>query len=412
MVLALLAGAATAVAAPMKRGGDKPGAPTPARAINPAEVAPAVQANARFSADLLRLLAKGEGNVFFSPWSITTALDMARLGAEGPALAALTSGLRLPGTPEAEAALLALRGAIAAPAGDLPKDAFTLVEANRLWTSRGGQPVLSSYVAGLQTRFGADQESADFADKQAAATAVNNWVKQQTRGLIPVLLDPGNIPDDGLILTNAVYFLGRWQTEFQEWSTRPRPFKLADGTSPDVPTMMLESHLMHGSIPDAQVVALNYLGPARALFILPDEGKMDSVIQRLDLAALRASLSGKLVQLYAPKVDIKTRMSVAAQMKSMGMAPAFEDTARFPKMTPGGEMKIADVIHAAALKMDEKKTEAAGATGVIVAPTSAPALRDPPKPLIVRLDRPYLVVITHEPTGAVLFAGRVNDPRR
>lgn len=415
LAFAVLAGSATPMLGAMPAKANKP-APAPALPPPSAEeVAPAVTANATFSADLLRLLAKGEGNVFFSPWSIATAIDMARSGASGPTRDALSSGLRMPGLPAADASLAALRRAVAAPlATDSKeaKDSFTLVQANRLWTNRGGMPVLESFRSGLVANFGADQESANFSNKKGTADAVNSWVKEQTRGLIPVLLDPGQIPDDGLILTNAVYFLGRWRTEFWTSSTAPRPFTFADGTKTDVPTMYQMGSLQHAAIPNAQVVALDYRGPARAMFILPDEGKMDQVIAGLDIPTIRSALGYKLVSLWAPKVDIKTRMSVAGQMKALGMAPAFEDTARFPGMVPDGQAKIADVVHAAALKMDEKKTEAAAATGVMVAPTSARPDPNPPKPIEVRLERPYLVVITHEPTGAVLFVGRVNDPRR
>jgi serpin B len=374
---------------------------------------PAVRATTRFAQDLLRQLTTSDGNLFVSPWSIATAVDMARAGAAGATAEALTRGLRLDGTgDDVDASLRELRRQVRqASQGQEQSGRFTLVEANRLWTNRDGMVVRPEYSGSLQRDFGADSTSADFADPVATANAVNAWVKDRTRGLIPLLLTPDSVPDDGLILTNAVYFLGEWSTPFQESFTRPSPFTLSDGSTVDVPMMWQGGRLAYARLPHAHVVGLNYNGPARAMFILPDEGRMDEVLASLDVATARSSLAPRQVSLYAPKVDIRTRGSMAEALKAMGMAPAFERNADFSGMTPGGRAMIADVIHAAALKIDERKTEAAAATGVVVGVTSAP-IREPETPIEVRLDRAFLVVVTHEPTGAVLFAGRINDPRR
>jgi serpin B len=374
---------------------------------------PAVRATTRFAQDLLRELATRDGNLFVSPWSITTAVDMARAGAAGATAEALTRGLRLDGPGEVvDASLRELRRQIGQASQDPGQGGrFTLVEANRMWANRDGMVVRPEYAGRLQRDFGADSTSVDFSDPVATADAVNAWVKDRTRGLIPQLLTADSVPDDGLILTNAVYFLGEWQTPFWESMTRPAPFTLYDGSTVDVPMMWQSGRLAYARLPHAHVVGLNYIGPARAMFILPDEGRMDEVLASLDIAAVRSSLSPRPVSLHAPKVEVRTRGSMADALKAMGMAPAFERSADFSGMTPGGRAMIADVIHAAALKIDEKKTEAAAATGVVMGVTSAP-IRDPETPIEVRLDRAFLVVITHEPTGAVLFAGRINDPRR
>jgi serpin B len=206
-----------------------------------------------------------------------------------------------------------------------------------------------------------------------------------------------------------VYFLGTWAVPFNKDVTRPEPFTLADGTRVSVPTMFRHDDFQYAQFPGGRAVKLRYTGPASAVLVLPDEGKLDHVTKDFDLAKVNASFWQADVQLWLPTLDIKTRSSVSQTLKALGLGPAMSPDADFTGITPARPTFIADVIHAAAIKMDETKTEAAAATAVVVEVTSAPV--QPRKPIEMRFDRPYLLYIIHEPTGAVLFAGRISDPR-
>jgi serpin B len=352
--------------------------------------------------------ADAKQNIFFSPWSIATALDMARAGSRREALAALRETLSYPdGVGSMESQLDAMRSTVLASATGADAG-FIFTQANRMWPSKG-LTIRGEYAATLRDRFAADSAAIDFTNKAEAADTINAWVNTNTRGMIPTLVTSDAIPDQGLILTNAVYFLGTWDTPFNKEVTRPQPFTLADGTRVEVPTMFRHDDFQYAQFPGGRAVKLRYTGPASAVLVLPDEGKLEKVTKTFDLAKVNASLWQADVQLWLPKLDLQTRSSIADTLEALGMSPAMRPDADFTGITPAGPTFIADVIHAAAIKMDETKTEAAAATAVVVEVTSAPV--QPRKPIEMRFDRPYLLYIVHEPTGAVLFAGRISDPR-
>ncbi len=412
IALAAFAGVLASAAGPAALGLDRRIAP-PAKIEPKAEpvIKDALLAQQTFTSRVLAALsekADAKENIFISPWSIATALDMARAGSRREALAALSQTLSYPGdVASLEAQLDAMRAAVLASATGADKG-FVFTQANRLWPSKG-LPVRGEYVTTLRDRFAADAASLDFLNKGQAADTINAWVNSKTRGMIPTLVSSDAIPDQGLILTNAVYFLGTWAVPFNKDVTRPEPFTLADGTRVSVPTMFRHDDFQYAQFPGGRAVKLRYTGPASAVLVLPDEGKLDRVTKDFDLAKVNASFWQADVQLWLPTLDIKTRSSVSQTLKALGLGPAMSPDADFTGITPARPTFIADVIHAAAIKMDETKTEAAAATAVVVEVTSAPV--QPRKPIEMRFDRPYLLYIIHEPTGAVLFAGRISDPR-
>ncbi len=403
---------------PSSGGPGKPAAP--ARASRPpltppADIAPAVAANNTFAADIFRGVAKTPGNVAVSPWNIGTALEMARAGARGPTHAGITKSLRQDSklaNPQANAD--ALRSEVLAGTG--PKSAFKLVESNRLWINPK-LSTLDSYRATLAARFNADDKPLDFSDPSSAASAINAWVATSTNNLITELIDAGSLASDtSSVITSAVYFNAQWDEPFDIADTKPQKFFLSPEKSIEHPLMERTDWTLYAEIPGATISTLNYKAennayPARAMFILPAPGKMDEVIAGLDIAAARAALRKELVQLHLPRFDLATNAPLKPALSAMGMASSFDPaTADFSLRTNDRPNHVTDIVHAVRIKMDETRTEAAAATGMPTAGSPGPA--EPPKIYEVRLDRPFIVVITHEPTGAVLFVARVNDPRK
>ncbi|MGH7132833.1 MAG: serpin family protein [Phycisphaerales bacterium] len=394
LLLSLLAPAASAEPVPAK--------PTPP---SPGVIAAAAN-ETMFSKDLLtQLTEQQQGNAFYSPLSIHTALEMARLGAKGATRDAMSKVMRMEG-PDALQQMAALQSQVQQSTRG-KNSAFQIDTANRLWTSQGLK-LTNGYAMQLKAGFNADAKEIDFADKSASANAVNAWVSKQTNAMIPRLVDPSHIPDAGFILTNAIYFKALWKFPFEKSRTRPQPFTLEDGTKADVPMMHQSDQFGYVKLPNFAAVTLPYRGAASMIVVLPDEGKMKETVAELDIPVIRAALALQEVRITLPKVDIKTRFSVRSTLIAMGMGAAFDPNADFTGITPTQPGYISEVLHAAALKMDEEKTEAAAATGVIGTVSS----RVPPKAIEFTVDRPFLVFILHEPTGAVLFAGKIADPRK
>ncbi len=392
-----------------------PGTEPAIAAAPPKDVSPSVASNNAFAADIFRALAKTPGNVAVSPWNVGTALEMARAGARGPTHAGITKSLRQdPKLANPQANSDALRSEVLAGTG--PKSAFKLVESNRLWINPK-LSTLDSYRATLAAKFNADDKSLDFSDPQSAAKAINAWVAASTNKLITHLIDPSSLASDtSSVITSAVYFNAQWDEPFDIADTKPHKFFLTPEKSIEHPLMERTDWALYAEIPGATIATLNYKAendayPARAMFILPAPGKMDEVIAGLDIAAARAALRKELVQLHLPRVDLSANASLKPALSAMGMASSFDPaSADFSLRTNDRPNHVTDVAHAVRIKMDETRTEAAAATGMPTAGSPGPAT--PPKIYEVRLDRPFIVVITHEPTGAVLFVARVNDPRK
>lgn len=380
--------------------------PVPAKSTPPSPAVIAAAANeTAFSKDLLTRLTEQQGNVFCSPLSIHMALEMARLGAKGATRDVMSKVLRMEG-PDALQQMAALQSQVQQSTRG-KNSAFQIDAANRLWTSEGLK-LTDGYAAQLKAGFNADAKEIDFADESASADAVNAWVSKQTNAMIPKLVDPGNIPDAGFILTNAIYFKALWKHPFDKARTRRDAFTLESGEKTQVPMMRQTHDFGYVKLPNFAAAAFPYRGAASMIVVLPDEGKMKETIADLDIPVIRTALARQEVRVTLPKVDIKTRFSVRSTLIAMGMGAAFDPNADFTGITPVQPSYIGDVIHAAALKMDEEKTEAAAATGVFGV-TASPM---PPKTVEFIVDRPFLVFILHEPTGAVLFAGKIADPRK
>ncbi|WP_437930177.1 serpin family protein [Sorangium sp. So ce291] len=373
-----------------------------------------VSGNSAFSLDLYQQLRGEPGNVFYSPYSISTALAMTWAGAKGETETAVAGTMHFElGQDGLHPAFnwldqeLESRGKGAQGADG---KGFRLNVVNALW-GQIGYPFEAPFLDTLALNYGAGMHVVDFlGQRQESVDLINGWVSEQTEGKIEKLVPVEAItPETVLVLTNAIYFNAAWRTPFETTATEDGEFVTADGSEVTVP-------LMHGGleIPYAegdgyQAVAMPYDGDELSMVIvLPEKGTLDAFEASLDAAKLDGivgAMSEHLVVTTMPKFKFEYKLSLKETLKAMGMEVAFTPgAADFTGINAQGEPYIQDVIHQAFVGVNEAGTEAAAATAVIVGDESAPS------PASLALVNPFLFFIRDNATGSILFVGRIADP--
>ena len=365
-----------------------------------------------FGLDLFQILRQEEGNLFFSPYSIHAALTMCLAGAGGETEQEMLASLRLSGLDPAGVhdAAANLRREIQ---GGTEEQGFALSVANSLW-GQEGYAFLDPFLEVMDRAYGAGLEQVDFqGDSEGARQRINAWVEDQTNDRIKDLIPPGLLSaDTRLVLANAVYFLGRWLSPFTAESTADLPFHPENGEEVPVPTMRQQLWAQYAQIDGVQALELDYEGGRISMVILlPDQGGLAALEQGLDSAALAEFLQGmtsKQVALWLPKWELSSDFTLAQALEALGMGAAF-DAARadFSGMDGTRELYIGDVAHKAFVRVDEEGTEAAAATAPVMVGSAMPA--EPP--VQFQADHPFLYLIRDKVSGAILFLGRMADPR-
>jgi serpin B len=384
---------------------------------------PAVSAINALGVDLLHKEARS-GNTVFSPYSIQFALSMTFEGAAGGTREQMVKALHYSGndmatsfaTLNAQLLELADRSSRDARKGD----AITLEIANRLY-GQAGFPFRATFLDFLRKQHDAPLETLDFAKGPAAARKINEWVATKTRNRIRDL-----IPADALgsftrlVLVNAIYLKAPWEEAFGEKATKPQPFHLPGGKSVRAPTMFRQASFGYAKGEGFEAVAIPYVGgELQFLILLPTENEGLPALEgtlRTKLLTGFANLPAAEIALHLPKFKLEPPViKLNATLQKLGMKSAFDippGSANFDGIAPAkgpDALFISDVFHKAFLEIDEKGTEAAAATAVVM---KFRALPPPPKrPIEVRVDRPFLFAVQHIPSGACLFLGRVTDPR-
>lgn len=378
-----------------------------------AEARGVAAANNQFAFDLYRRARPKEGNVFFSPASISTALAMTYGGSAGKTRQEMAQVLHFGPQLPVDAGysnLLELQNSTG------NRNGYTLSTANRLWAAAGGR-FENSFLTLTRDKYRAPLETLDFGRTEEARATINGWVERQTRSKIVDLIPPGVLTGDTrLVLTNAVYFLGGWAEEFPKESTKDAPFYDAPDTNRSVPTMYRQATFAYTEDADAQVLSLPYRDRSMSMVIvLPkDRAGLKTLEENLTaerfanwMESLRAE---RPVDVYLPKFKLRSQLRLADVLKQLGMTTAFTDEADFSAMSSSEAFKISEVIHQAVVDVDENGTEAAAATAVVMVPAAPAGPRIPPKPILFRADHPFVFAIRDKRTGAVLFLGRVEHP--
>lgn len=373
----------------------------------------------KFAAAFYQQIRQKEGNIIYSPFSISLALSMTLAGAETTTEEAMMEALQY-SLPENQVhpAFNALLLAIEASEQEKPEESegseFQLNIANSIW-GQSGYPFMSDFLDVLARYYGAGMYNVDYiTNPKAARELINQWIEDETENKIQDLIPPGAINElTRLVLANAIYFNGSWRFPFDEDATLPAPFQLLDGSEATVDMMKLSGESLAYSAGDGfQAVQLPYLSPDFVMTLLvPDEGKFINFEEGLDaekIQEISTDLMWQLVNLEMPKFDFETSTNAKEPLSALGMAEAFQsDAADFSGITDVEDLFISDVLHKATITVDEEGTEAAAATVVIIRAESAP---EPEEPISLVIDRPFLFMIQHQPTGTILFMGRVLEP--
>jgi len=367
---------------------------------------PVIAASNAFAFKFYKQAAEETGNIFFSPYSIVTALSMAYEGARKETAAEMEKTLGLP--------------AAAGPRQEFfqkdlarLKDTLGVDIVDAFW-AQNGYKFLPRYVKLLDTYYHADAFGADFAaaaDK--ARLEINAWTEKKTNGKITDLFPENSLNSlTRLVLVNAVYFKGAWGAEFDKSLTADADFFPAPGSTTTVRMMKREGdsgRVRYAETDDIQILELPYKNAGLSMLILlpsPDGlKKLESALSPAQLDAWRNRLSYERVDILLPRFSLKARYSLNAALSRMGMPAAFTPAADFSGMDGTKRLYIQQAVHQGFVEVNEEGTEAAAATGVAMGLKSMPM---PPRQFIA--DHPFLFLIQEKETGRILFIGRVQQP--
>ncbi len=373
-----------------------------------------VKGNSAFAFELYQALRESEGNLFYSPHSISLALAMTYAGARGQTAEQMAATLqflleqeRLHPAFNWLDVELAQRGE-----GAEGKDGegFRLNIVNAIWGQKD-YSFLPAFLDVLAQNYGAGLRILDFiSETEKSRLAINQWVSDQTEGRIEDLIPQGAIDAwTRLVLTNAIYFNAAWEYPFDEDVTADGPFHLLDGGQLTVPMMRQTESFGYTDGEGFQAVDLPYDGGELSMVILlPEAGQFQAFEQGLDAERVDDIMGGlhvAYVTLAMPKFEFDSEFSLKDTLADMGMPIAFSRAADFSGMTGTPDLYISEVIHKAFVSLDEAGTEAAAATAVIMRLTAMPAQQ-----VEVTIDRPFIFLIRDIETGAILLVGRVLNP--
>lgn len=396
--VAATAGIAIAVAG---QGALKPSVPPPS---DPATRRVAA-ATASFGLSLTQDVAanKSSGNVFLSPFSISQALSLALNGAAGNTQVQirrtlLLGDMSLSDVNKANGELL--------PSLVNPDPKVSLSIANALWANRG-VTLNPGFVKRCHTYYQAKSATLDF-DKPSGAKTINDWVARNTHGKIPAIVTAEAIRSQPAVLTNAIYFHGRWSHAFERSNTADSDFTLQNGTKRKLPLMHRTGPYSYLATDRFQAVRIPYGQGRFAMYVfLPKSvNGLNAFVKSARPLAWNswiAKMRPTEVALSLPRFKASQSILLNDPLKRLGMPAAFSDRADFSPMGLRGAY-IGAVIHKATLEVDEQGTVAAAATGIVMT-SAAVAL-----PTEIRIDHPFFCAIRDDATGALLFTGAVRNP--
>jgi serpin B len=370
------------------------------------------EGNNAFAVALYGQLRHQSGNLFFSPESISTALAMAYAGARASTASEMAKTLHFTLPPGK------LHPAMGALLRDLnaAHEGYQLNVANALWAQQG-YTFLDDFLSLLKTDYDAGLNQVDFKGAtEAARLTINQWVEQKTQDKIKDLLQPGALrPDTRLVLTNAIYFKGDWETQFDKAQTKNEDFHLSEAQTATAPLMHREGRFNYFDGGTFQILEIPYKSMQLSMIVfLPKEaGGLSALEQSLTGSKLQQWL-GKLtsvpkVIVTMPKFKMTQQFELGSTLRAMGMPQAFSGSADFSGMTGHRDFAISEVIHKAYVDVNEEGTEAAAATAVTMRALAMRAPEGPPP--VFRADHPFVFMIRDNRSSGILFMGRMADPR-
>lgn len=365
-----------------------------------------VQGNNDFAFDLYAELRTRSGNLFISPYSISSALAMTWAGARTVTETEMADVLHLPF--EQERLHLACGALQQSLATGLEFETYQLNIANRLW-GQTGYSWLPSFLEVSQQNYGAGLVELDFyTASEASRVIINEWVANRTAQKIDELLPPSSIsPGVVLVLTNAIYFKGDWASQFDQALTRDLGFFLSPTQTIAVPTMSQTAQFAHMRNSDLAVLEMPYDGKDLSMvFLLPKAvdglSALEEQLTSANLATWLGELEVSEIAVALPRFEFSTEFKLRDPLVALGMPSAFNGQADFTGMRASGGLFIDEVYHEAFIRVDEEGSEAAGATAVVI--------REPSVGPEFAANHPFVFLIMDKVTGQILFLGRVVDP--
>ncbi len=375
---------------------------------NVADVDSVVEANNAFALDLYRMMKTGGGNIFFSPWSISTALTMTYEGARGETADEMRTVLHLPED------IYSVRGSYKAIQAEINREgkSYELNTANAIWPQKDFQ-FLPEYVEAIREYYGGEVTPLDYRAKtEESRVTINTWVEEKTREKIKDLIPKGVLgADTRLVLTNAIYFKGKWLGEFDKNLTRQADFTTGSGGKVKVDMMVKpEGETRHNYYESSslQMIELPYKDDELSMLVILPTTDMDDVEDSLSAENLRDWKGGlrlESVIIHLPKFKLEEKYFMAGTLQALGMRSAFQ-AADFSGMDGKRDLAISEVIHQSYVKVDEEGTEAAAATAVVMKVTAVM----PTQPKVFNADHPFIFIIQDKKTANILFMGKVDNP--
>ena len=370
-----------------------------------------VEANRHFALDLYKRYSAGENNVFFSPYSISSALAMTCEGAGGKTAEEIKKVFYFPQDESMREGYLCLYKDI-----NRKDKKYKLSTANALW-AQDDYSFLGKYFGVVEKYYGGSVKNMDFTSRpEPSRMEINSWVEKETGGKIKDLIPPGSIDSlTRLVLTNAVYFKGEWVKQFDSKKTEEKDFTVSENKTVKVLMMQRTGkdarfHYAEDSI--AQVLEMPYSGEDLSMLVLlpknRDMKRLENSLSPEKLRAWKNSLENRRVEVFFPKFKFGTKYFMAEDLAAMGMPEAFTGNADFSGMTGRKDLCISQVIHQAFVEVNEEGTEAAAATGVVMKLTAMPSGKE--NVPVFRADRPFVFIIQQKKNGNILFIGKVNNP--
>ena len=368
-----------------------------------------VLGNNGFALELYAKLCGREGNLFLSPFSISTALAMTYAGARGETEAQMAKVLHFAlGQKRLHPAFEELITGLYA---EKKKQGYQLVVANALW-GQEGYGFLKEFLELTRTYYGAGLHELDFKGAtEPARKTINTWVERKTKGKIKDLIKPGVLSAlTRLVLTNAIYFKGDWASKFKEGETKESPFTLLSGKKVTVPMMNQTEEFKYMEDEKLQALELPYVGDKLSMVVfLPRKidglGDLEKSLTVESLSKWLRALRKRKVIVLLPKFKMTSEFGLADVLRSLGMTDAFSlPPADFSGMDGKKDLFISAVIHKAFVEVNEEGTEAAAATAVVMGLTAVM----PEQPPVFRADHPFTFIIRETESNSILFMGRVS----
>lgn len=368
-------------------------------------VAELVKANNQFGLDIYSKVSHEPGNVFISPWSLSSALSMTYEGARGQTADEMKEVMHLPDAETRQSSFAKLFNDI-----NKKDKEYQLYTANALWAQKE-YPFLPEYLDIAERYYGGKATTVDFAGStEQARVTINKWVEEYTNNKIKDLFEPGVLkPATRLVLTNAIYFKGTWLKQFDKRATQDAEFRISADKTVTVPMMSMHDEDFNYFEDDKlQILEMPYEGKDLSMVVLlpkdNDLKALESALSADKLSEWNQNLRETALDVYIPKFTFETKYSLSDALSAMGMPLAFSEDADFSGMDGSQMLYISSVVHQAFVEVNEEGTEAAAATGVGMTLEAMPMIKT------FRADNPFIFLIQERSSGNILFLGRVVDP--